>query len=201
MVLKVKDADANNVYLGASGTGTSGDPYIPVHSSPSTGAQKDRVDRFLDTNGNGTGSTAVTGDYSSAQEIFYIQPPAATVYRLARMIVYIQDTGAFDADGYGNGSALTNGIVVHKRDDSGVIDNLTAGIPIKSNSQWGRLCFDTSLSTYGTGDESLAVRWTFTKAGQYLRLDGDSNERLEIVLDDSFLHLVDHTFLVQGYIE
>lgn len=159
-----------------------------------------RLDRYLDIVGDGSGNTDVTGDYSSVEEIFYIQPPKSTFFILERMLIFIQDTGAFDADSYGNGISLANGIVVRVQDDSDTLLNLTAGKPIKTNAQWTRLCYDVSLSNYGTGDESAGVRWTFSKAGHPLRLDGSKNERLEVVLNDSFVDLVDHTFLVQGYI-
>ena len=117
------------------------------------------------------------------------------------MIVFIQDTGAFDSDKYGNGIALANGIQVRVQDDSETISDMTNDLPIKTNTHWARMCYDIDLNTFGVGDEVMVVRWTFNKAGQFIRLDGSQNERLEVVLNDDFSALVDHTFLIQGYIE
>jgi hypothetical protein len=201
MAVKIKDGDGATKYIVASGTGTLIDPYIPIHGSSSSGAQPIRIDQYLSVNGDGTGASSAIGDYSSTEGIMSIQPPPGTVYRIARLLVYIEDSGSFDSGLYGNGTALTNGIVVRVVDDSSTISDLTAGKPIKENQHWGRACYDTNHSSYGSGNESLAVRWTFTKAGVYIRLDGDNNERLEAVFNDSLTALVDHTFLVQGYVE
>lgn len=201
MTIQIKDGNGDLLHVAASGTGTAGDPIIPVHSSPSGGSQKLRLDRYLDTSGDGTGTKSAIGNYSGGQEIFYIQPPAGTIYRLARMLVFVEDSGSFDSGSYGNGIVLTNGIEVRVQDGSGTISDMTNGIPVKTNPHWKRLCYDAVRSNYGTGNESLGVRWTFTKAGQFIRLDGDSNERLEVLLEDDFSGLVAHNFLVQGYIE
>jgi hypothetical protein len=51
------------------------------------------------------------------------------------------------------------------------------------------------------GDEMLQVRWTFAKSGAQLRLNGNNNERLEVVLDDDLDGLIEHYFMVQGVYE
>lgn len=201
MTMQVKDGAGVTKHIAVNGDGSSGDPFTPVHASSSTGAQKRRLDRYLDTNGDGTGTKNAVGDYSSATEIFYIQPPAGVVYRVARMLVFVQDVGTFDSGSYGNGITLASGIEIRVADDIETISDMTDGNPVKVNPHWARLCYDTAHSSYGSGNESLAARWTFTKAGPYIRLDGDNNERLEVVLNDNFSGLVDQAFLVQGYIE
>ena len=54
---------------------------------------------------------------------------------------------------------------------------------------------------WGAGNDQLIARWTFSKAGRPIRLVGDNNERLEVVLNDDFTGLVHQYFVVQGYIE
>ena len=160
------------------------------------------ISRYLDTNGNGTGTTNANGDYSTVSDIFYIQPAAGEVFRISRMIVTVEDTAGMAAADYGNITGnLTNGITVREQNDSGTITDLTGGIPVKSNAQWARLCYDANVLTWGNGNEFLTVRWTFARTGQEMRLDGDENERLEVVLNDDFTGLVTHYFLVQGYQE
>jgi len=173
-------------------------------SISSTGPQKTRINRYLDTNGDGTGTKSAVGEYHDAgagAEIFYIQPPPGTIYRLSRMIPFVEDTGSFDSGSYGNGITLTNGILMRIQNDSGTILDLLDGLPIHINTHWARLCYDMTVSTFGLGNEYLHARWTFSKAGQYIRLDGDSNERLEVVLNDDFSDLVSQYFKVEGYIE
>jgi len=201
MVLKVLDADSSTVYLDMSGSGTVGDPYRPVHSSASTGPVPLDFFRYLSTDGTTNGTKNAIGDYSGATEIFYIQPPDGVVYRVSRMIPFIEDAGSFDSGKYGNSVVLTNGIEVRVQDDSGTIIDMTDGVPIKTNPHWKRLCYDVDPSAYGSGNEALGVRWTFTKAGQYIRLDGSNNERLEVLLHDAFDDLIGHYFQVQGYVE
>ena len=169
-------------------------------SIATTGAQKTLLARYLDTDGSGTGTKTAIGNYSTPT-IFYIQPPAGTIYRLSRMLPFVEDVGTFDSGSYGNGITLTNGITVRVQDDSGTLLDLTDGLPIKLNTHWARLCYDMAISKFGTGNEYLHARWTFAKSGQMVRLVGNNNERLEVVLNDDFSDLVSQYFMVQGYIE
>ncbi len=66
--------------------------------------------QYLDTNGDGTGTTNAIGNYSVTADDFYYE--ATRPCDIERMIVCVRDTGAFDAEDYGNGVALTNGIRV-----------------------------------------------------------------------------------------
>ena len=172
---------------------------ISAHTNRSSAPQR-MFSRYADTNGNGTGTKQVTGDYSGAAEIFYLQPGAGQILHVTRMIVYIEDAGPFNMDNYGGlAGALSNGITVRVQDDSGTIINLTDGIAIDHNGSWGRVCYDINSINFGAGNDAVAVRWTFDRSGVPIRLVGDNNERLEIVVNDSFVGLVEHTFLIQGY--
>lgn len=172
----------------------------PVHTVNEPTTNRTGIYRFLDVNGDGTGTKEALGDYSGmAQEIFYIQPPVNTTFVLSRMIVQIEDNGGFDSGLYGNSITLTNGIVVRVSDDMSVLTALTDTIPILTNSDWAAYCYDVALSEYGTGNNYAHVRWTFARSGQPLILRGNYNERLEVVLNDDFSDLVGHRFQVQGY--
>lgn len=163
-----------------------------------TGQTRQSLSRFLDLDGDGTGTKNAIGDYSTADTL-YIQPAAGTVYRIERMLVSIEDGVGMRAERYGGlAAALTNGVTVRVADDSGTILDLTDGLPIKSNAGWGSYCYDVDIKAWGAGNELLLVRWTFAKAGVPLRLDGDNNERLEVILNDDMTGLVSHYFMVQG---
>ena len=165
--------------------------------------------QFLATTGKGatTGHSNAVANYSTGAggtsgESFIIKPPSTAAYRVERMLVHVQDTGAFAAEEYGNlGSALTNGVVVRVATSTGTISDLTGTIPIKSNAQWARHMYDVRVDTWSAGDEFLAARWSFWKSGYPLRLDGSNGEFLEVYLQDSCTGLVAHQFFVEGYIE
>lgn len=151
--------------------------------------------RYLDTNGDGTGTANATGDYSVTADDFYLL--AGGGEQIHRMIVSVRDTGAFDAASYGNGLALTNGVsvLVYDKNQDTEID-LLGGSNIKTNAEWGAQCYDADVKTWGTGDEMLLVRWTFAKAGAPLRLQKD--DKFIVRLNDNFTGLNGHYFQIQG---
>ena len=155
--------------------------------------------RYLDTDFDGTGTKVANGDYSGAVESFGIQPAATDVFLVERLIVCVEDTTSMQAQEYGNlGAALTNGVVVYKTVNGTLDQDLTDGIPIKTNAAWGALCYDADVKSWGAGDEMLLVRWTFGKAGLPLYLNGYDLEALEVRLNDNLTGLINHTFMAQG---
>lgn len=161
--------------------------------------------RFLDTNGDGTGTKNAIGDYSGG-EIFYIQPSSTQIFRVARLVVHYEDVAGMVGEEYGNlGSALTNGIIVRVQDDSGTIIDLIDNEPIQTNADWGRFCYDVVVNNFSasgaSANDHALVRWSFFKSESIIRIDGSANERFEIVLSDNFTGLIEQFFLVQGYIE
>lgn len=191
---------------GADGSATdvSSTSPLPVSNS-STGAVKTIFSRQADTVGNGTGDFNAIGNYSSGglgETIFRIAPGAGEVYRITRMLVGVYDSSGMQCQEYGNlGSALTNGVVVRVHNGTSTLIDLTDNLPIKYNGQWGALCYDADVKSWGNGNELLVARWTFERAGQPIRLDGDNNEELQVVLNDNMTGLIEQTFTVQGYIE
>jgi hypothetical protein len=161
--------------------------------------------RYLDTDGDGGGTDNANGNYASAADDFYIEnalgAEGGQTYEIHRMIVSAQDTASMQAQEYGNlGAALTNGIRIYV--DQGGGDGETAidgGLAIKSNAEWGRLCYDVEVKSWGSGNEMLLVRWTFSKAGDPLILR-QKNSKLIVRLNDDFSGLIDHHFMVQGVI-
>ena len=156
--------------------------------------------QYLDVDGDGTGVFNAVGNYAAAAEDFYIQPPVDTLYVIHRMIIHIHDGAAFSAEKYGALAVLTNGVSVTVKQVSPAVDlvDLTAREPIVSNAEWGALCFDVDLASYGQGDVYLNVRWTFSKAGQPIVLN--DNQRLAVTVNDDLTGLIGHKFMVQGYI-
>lgn len=156
--------------------------------------------RYLDTNGNGTGTDSAIGDYSSVEGIFYVQPSLNQVLTLHRLIVCIQDGQGFRAERYVSlGAALSNGVALRVSNDKGIVTDVTNGNPIVNNAGWGGLCYDVDLKTWGAGDEILLARYSFDKAGTQIALDGDNGDKFEVLLNDNFTGVVTHRFMVQGH--
>jgi len=157
--------------------------------------------RYLDTVGDGSGIKNAMGDYSGAvEEFLYIAggPAATGRVDLHRLVIFVRDSGLFTADSYGALAALTNGIEIEVRDsDDNILVDLTDGVPVKSNAQWCRVCYDSILQDYGAaGDSYVVTRWTFTRSGSPLALK--AGDRLVVKLNDDLTGLIDHTFMIQG---
>lgn len=161
--------------------------------------------RFCDTSGDGTGRRHATGNYSTytgvADTEFKFSPAVGELARIERMLVMIRDTGTLDTDFYGVDIVLTGGIQVGIKDTNGTLLDLLDGQVIMTNLHWGRQCFDAVRRSWGSGDEFVAVRWSFFKSGFPLRIKGDEGEYFAITLNDNLSGLVDHTFLLQGFWE
>ena len=157
--------------------------------------------RYADTVGDGSGIKNANGDYSLSPTIFRIKPGVDRVINVTRLIVYIRDTGTLDADSYGNGIVLTNGIKFQLVRFAGLSNETIlwggdAGLPVLSNSHWKRICHDEIHSSFGTGDESVTYRYTFTRDtnGSPIRLDDANKDEIQIILEDDFSGLVEHYF-------
>lgn len=164
-----------------------------------TVAPENKIYRFLDTNGDGTGTKDAIGNYSNAGsgvEHFYFQ--AKGYADIHRMIVHYEDGVGMRAERYGSlASALTNGILIKVLDsDLSELLDITDYIPIKSNSDWARIAYDVQLLAWGAGNESIGARLTFTRAGGPIRLE--PGQRLVVILNDDFTGLVDQYFMIQG---
>ena len=146
---------------------------------------------------NGTTASAI-GNYAAAPEEFVYAPAGRQVAYIYRMIIFVQDGGTFDSGDYGNGITLTNGIKIEIKDADGTIMDLTDGHPIVVNPDWARLCYDVRVDSYGSGDQAMSVRWTFSNSGAPIRLDAGKGQYLAVVLNDNFSALIDQRFSIQG---
>ena len=155
---------------------------------------------FLDTVGDGSGTYQAIGDYSGTPTSFkFIGDGSDRTASINRMIVLIGDSGAFDSDKYGNGIALTNGIKLHLRavSDDAIIETFTPK-PIKTNTEWGGVCYDFKVINEGIGDDFGVVRWTFGNSGYPIKVvPGETY--LSLDLEDNFSGLTAHTFVIEGY--
>jgi len=157
----------------------------------------EEIYEFLVDQTAGSTNEAV-GDYSVTPERFIYDPGDRRVH-IYRMIVLIEDTGSFDSGRYGNNIVLTNGIHVNVRDGSdNIVQDLDGGVPVITNSHWAGLCHDLTLFSFGAGNNVATVRWTFSRGGVPLFLDGTKGHYLSVELNDNFSGLEAHRFMAQG---
>ena len=166
------------------------------------------ISRMASQNGDDATYNA-NGNYASTAAYWEIRPTTSEFLMIARMMVYVEDFGAFGADDYGNGISLSNGVQVSKVRGTGAtateLDNYTP-IAITSNTLWGAYTYDTSLNAFGAGNDAFHVRWTFARGFEYedssgdggIMLDGRKDEAIRITLNDDFSGLVAHYFVFQG---
>ena len=145
------------------------------------------------------GAISAVGDYSLSQTDFILEPEGDDVLWVHRVLIFLEDTGSFDSEKYGNGITLTNGISIKVyRGETETMDLMDAN-PVKTNSHWKRLCYDFSILDEGTGNKTAGARFTIEKGGVSIGLDGSKSDQIRVELNDDFTGLVDHTFIFQGY--
>lgn len=168
---------------------------IPAKAAPTfqQGTTQSPLWRYLDTSGNGTGTKIATGTYTSTR--FYIQPPAANTYALSRLIAIIEDSAVVTPTLYG-AATITNGVVIRRVSGSSII-TLTDSISLTANAHWRRFCEVTQTSLSGVTNQLQAI----CNFALPVRLSGDRNERLEVLLQDDFSGLDAHYFIAEGYKE
>lgn len=160
--------------------------------------------RFLDDTGYGGGVTAAIGNYSAAKKDFKISPRPGNVFRIRRAVITIGDETVSVQDGYGGGSALTNGVRFFVKSNRNPTLWLDDGQPIKTNSNWVARTHNVGVGYAETAGNRKILRllWDFVGSGGVpIRLNGTYGESLIIRLNDDFTFLTKHHYIVQGYQE
>jgi len=157
---------------------------------------KQLINRILDTNGDGTGSTNQAVDGSVTPVTFKLAPAAGEVILVSRIMFYIEDTGNFDADEWGNGITLANGVQINQK-TKGTTSNF--GAACKTTGDLAGMMYDINHFAFGIGNEIVCGRLTFTKFGEPMRLDGDFDDELQIVIQDDLTGLVNQRVTAQGH--
>jgi len=131
--------------------------------------------------------------------IYHISPPSGTQWDITRLMFYLQDNVAMDDAKFGGISALTKGIVLRKKDT--IYQNL---FNVKSNGEFALRAYDR---TYGdkapAGSYSMFCRRTFagqSKNGITIRLDGDTSDDLELIIQDDLTGLEKFHIVCQGHV-
>ena len=145
-----------------------------------------------------SGNINIIGDGSSTPIDYYVEALEGERLAVARAIIHIVASGAVDSDKYGNLSALTNGIQLFYR-RSGVLLDVSNGLPIKTNVGWGRWCFDAAPVIFSVGVAGVfQARWSFAKYGNPLGIVLEEGDRLGIRVNDNLSGLAEQTIVLEG---
>lgn len=136
--------------------------------------------RYLDTVGDGSGSK----DMSGAVDTYFLTPPAGMMYIIDEIRIIGWDDQVAAGVTFMGIAALTNGCKLEIRSQPGasaaiVIEDLTDGLPIKSN---GNLACLGETILFNQGAESL-VQCSIGKRAPY-RLEGNKGESLVFQTQD-----------------
>ncbi len=129
--------------------------------------------------------------------VFKINPPLDEVWHIARCVLYIEDNATMDNSKFGALSALTNGVVL--RENKVTPTTLTNW---KTNRDIIIDMFDVEQNDRASaGNSSLKCRWTFSKSGVLIVLDGSLNQSLDLIVQDNLTGLNSFIIRTQGHIE
>ena len=163
------------------------------------------VSTLLDTNGDGSGNTNANGNYDGNATLFYIQPPVEVVYKIFTVNLEMVVAGSFEADGYGDGLQLENGIAMLIENDGSTSNLLSTGGTIKANSSWSLLSSPERIGIVipkGNSLEHLLSRIVLTEMyNTPIYLNGATNDKFGFLIsDDMSTRLLSQTWLTTGRI-
>ncbi len=137
-------------------------------------------------------------DGSVTRVIYKISPPAGTTWDINRVIIGILDDVAMDDAKFGGITALTNGVVFRVKD--GYTKNLFV---VNDNGGFRERSFDAQYSDKApSGQYGFGVRKTFNgqeKSGVTIRLNGDTSDELEVIIQDNLTALTKMAVVANGH--
>jgi len=138
-------------------------------------------------------------DGSGATLIYTIMPPAGVKWDICRIIFGMLDDVAMDDGKFGGISPLTNGLVL--RIKNGVTKNIFI---VSDNGGLRERSFDVQyIDKAPAGQYGFGCRRTFNgqeKNGVVIRLDGDTNDQLQILIQDNLTAITKLACVAQGHL-
>ena len=125
-------------------------------------------------------------------------PATGTAFIVRRIIIYGLGSANVSNENYIDLTALTNGYLITLNDGTGLISDITDGVPVKSNDGIARLCFDAHQNLFGANNKSVVGRYTLSNdtGDDGVLIDGTKGQKLVIPLNDNFSTLTEHYFRV-----
>lgn len=152
-----------------------------------------------DLDGNAIASAGTFGGTVDSNLVFHIAAPAGDQYEIVRLNVAAQDASAWVVGGMIGEAALTNGIIIAVYRGSALRKTITP-TPIKGWHDWAMLAgVDMGeIGDVANNKYEMAVRATFSKTEDPIRLDGDQNDILVMYTQDDLNGLSGMQAAVQG---
>lgn len=139
---------------------------------------------------------SIVGSSASPQE--YIAKPEGTrICHVQRVVLSLVHGTAGDMALFGNLSALANGVMIRVKQD----DQYRTLANWKINSDIKDDMFDVIFDTRsgGGGSYGTSGRWTLGKFGVEIRLDGSTNDAMEVYIQDDLTGLTSFNMKFQGH--
>ena len=130
---------------------------------------------------------------------YWAAPEPGEVWHITRLLFEMTHSTAGDLGTFGDLPPLANGVLLRSRNNGqyGTFTNWKTNADIKSDM------YDVDFNTRsgGGGTYGTTGRGTFTNAGAIVRLDGDTNDRIELYVQDDLTGLLTFTMKMQGHFE
>ena len=156
--------------------------------------------RFLTSVGDGTGTYNLNGNYATTPLQAFYRPPPAKKFYINSFSIQISDNTAFNQLDYGGiTGGLLNGVSLSMQANNITADFLN-GIKIKQNYEWFSFTPAVPLSTFANvQNQTMVVNIQVAEHfGLPLVLNGTTQDKFFVTLNDDFTGLVSHTFLLRG---
>lgn len=157
----------------------------------------DQVFEFLRLDGTTSGSKEmnIVATVSGAKVFSYIALERITVHRLNFVLI----DGAIKYGQFlGIGSALSNGIKVeHRRESGAILKDFLDGETIKKTEHFGWLAGTDSIKEPSAGDDSFPVRWTMARSGEPMEMEAGTD--IAVTIRDDLSTVVEMSCMIQGH--
>lgn len=152
---------------------------------------KNLASAMLTDDGTPTGLVNANGDYSVTPKSFFIQPPENTVFEIHTINFEMVTTNStFNAEGYGSGIVLPNGIIMFIENNGDITNLLPVGAVIDDNSVWSRLSSPERVNiVVPNGNNPVHYMLRIVLPEMYrdpIFLNGSSNDKFGFILQDDF---------------
>ena len=147
------------------------------------------------TRGNGNANV----DGSGTRVLFHGHPPPGQLWDITYFSIVMLDDAAMDDSKFGSLAALTNGLCLRKKNN--VYDNI--GVAKNNLDFKAQGCNVTYWEKSGGGEYSIQAVCRFAgqqNAGVTVRLDGDTDEEIEMIVQDDLRNLTQISSVVVGHV-
>lgn len=150
---------------------------------------------------NADGTHSLNADYSGGVNLDLVCPPDSRI-AVNRILWQIRASArATSSQEWGSRSELNFGLRVQRVRGGDVLDLTDVQRPgeeLRTNANWGGVCYDTGPRAWGEGDDYIHARWTFGRSGAPLWLV--AGDRLRLVLADDMTTQSQQTVMAQGQV-